>query len=74
MKEHNLLKLLDSCCVTIPRDVKEALFDYLIDYVDLNEVNIDDIYINNVYFLNKDEYDPNQHTILVERADEVIVI
>jgi len=56
MKEMNLKRLMDSCCVDIDREYYDELFDYLIDTeVDLNTVNIDDIVVNAISFIDNDE-------------------
>jgi len=52
MKEFNLMRLMDSCCVTIDREYYDELMDYLLEGdVDLNELNIDNIVVNGVQFL-----------------------
>lgn len=56
MKEFNLARLMDSCCVTIDGDYYDELFDYLIDIdVDLNELNIDDLVVNGVQYLTDED-------------------
>tara|TARA_R100001082_G_scaffold99445_1_gene68197 strand:- start:2195 stop:2416 length:222 start_codon:yes stop_codon:yes gene_type:complete len=56
MKEFNLRRLMDSCCVTIDNEYYDELYDYLLDIdVDLNTLNIDDLIVNGVQFLDKDE-------------------
>ena len=68
MKEFNLRRLMDSCCVTIDNEYYDELYDYLLDIdvdlkknydpdgaIDLNTLNIDDLIVNGVQFLDKDE-------------------
>ena len=70
MKEFNLTRLMDSCCVTIDTEVYDALFDYLIDIdIDLNELNIDDLYVNGVQFLNEDDYKEDEYSLLLKTDD-----
>jgi len=58
MKEFNLRRLMDSCCVEIDEDLYDALFDYLIETdVDLNELNVDDLVANIWQTYNEDEFD-----------------
>ena len=55
MKEMNLNRLMMSCCVKIDDDYYEELFDYLIDTdVDLNTLNIDDLVVNGIQCLDKE--------------------
>jgi hypothetical protein len=66
MKEFNLMRLMDSCCVTIDREYYDELFDYLIDTdVDLNELNIDDIVVNGIQFI-EDEEDTDDYYVLIK--------
>ena len=56
MKEFNLRRLMDSCCVTIDNEYYDELYNYLLDIdVDLNILNIDDLVVNGIEFLDKDE-------------------
>tara|TARA_Y100000593_G_scaffold88103_1_gene169799 strand:- start:2117 stop:2338 length:222 start_codon:yes stop_codon:yes gene_type:complete len=56
MKEFNLRRLMDNCCVTIDNEYYDELYDYLLDIdVDLNTLNIDDLIVNGIQFLDKDE-------------------
>lgn len=69
MFEMNLERLLDSCCVEIPNKINEALFDYLVELdVDLNTVNIDDIYVNGVQYL-EDTEDTEDYYLLVKNEN-----
>jgi len=72
MKEMNLTRLLKSCCVTIPDKVQDALFDYLMELdVDLNTLNVDNLYVNGVQYLEDDEgvdYTEDYH-LLVKDED-----
>jgi len=69
MKEFNLRRLMDSCYVKIDGDYYEELFDYLIDWVDLNELNIDDLVVNGIQFLNKEDAERYELYILKETED-----
>ncbi len=52
MKQFNLNRLMMSCCVDIDDEYYEELMDYLLELdVDLNELNIDNIVVNGVQFL-----------------------
>tara|TARA_R100000808_G_C2126645_1_gene136765 strand:- start:636 stop:857 length:222 start_codon:yes stop_codon:yes gene_type:complete len=56
MKEFNLRRFMDNCCVTIDNEYYDELYDYLLDIdVDLNTLNIDDLIVNGIQFLDKDE-------------------
>jgi len=56
MKEFNLMRLMDSCCVTIDIEYYDELFDYLIESdIDLNILNIDDLVVNGIQFLDKED-------------------
>ena len=56
MKEMNLNRLMMSCCVEIDDDYYEELFDYLIDSdVDLNTLNMDDLVVNGIQCLDKED-------------------
>jgi len=68
MKEFNLMRLMDSCCVTIDLDYYDELMDYLLEIdIDLNELNIDDLVVNGVQFLDKE--DTEDYYILKETED-----
>ena len=77
MKEMNLKRLMDSCCVDIDREYYDELFDYLIDTeVDLNTVNIDDIVVNAISFIDNDELeklDIDDISILARTDDGVYI-
>ena len=67
MKEFNLMRLMDSCCVTIDLEYYDELMDYLLEIdVDLNELNIDDLVVNYVQFLDKEEAEEHELFILKE--------
>ena len=69
MREFNLTRLMDSCCVTIDPEYYDELFDYLIDTdVDLNTLNIDDLVVNGVSFINKDELSEDYY--ILSETDE----
>ncbi len=68
MKEFNLNRLMMSCCVDIDNEYYNELFDYLIMIdVDLNELNIDDLVVNGIQFLDKE--DAEDYYILKETED-----
>jgi hypothetical protein len=69
MKEFNLRRLMDSCYVNIDGDYYEELFDYLIEWVDLNELNIDDLVVNGIQFLDKEDAESYELYILKETED-----
>ena len=74
MKEFNLIRLLDACCVSIPNEVHNALFDYLLRIdVDLNTVNIDHLYVNSVRTIARNEL-KEEHHILVDEDEYLCVI
>ena len=52
MKQFNLMRLMDSCCVNIDDEYYDELMDYLLEGdVDLNTLNIDDLVVNRVDFI-----------------------
>ena len=54
MKQFNLNRLMMSCCVNIDNEYYEELMDYLLETgVDLNTLNIDDLVVNGIQFLDK---------------------
>ena len=70
MKEFNLNRLMMSCCVDIDNEYYEELFDYLIDIdVDLNTLNIDNLVVNGIQYLDKEEAEQYELTILKETKD-----
>ena len=67
MKEFNLMRLMDSCCVTIDTEYYDELFDYLIEIdVDLNILNIDDLVVNGIQFLDKEDFEEDDYYILTK--------
>ena len=67
MKEFNLMRLMDSCCVTIDKEYYDELMDYLLELnVDLNKLNIDDLVVNGVQFLDKEDFEEEDYYILKE--------
>ena len=72
MKDFNLTRAMEGCCIEIDREYYDELFDYLIETdVDLNELNIDDLVVNGVQFLEED-YD--DCVVLKETADGAWII
>lgn len=68
MKEFNLKRLMDSCCVTIDEEYYDELMDFLLETgVDLNMLNIDDVVVNGIQFLDKE--DAEDYYILKETED-----
>ena len=68
MKQFNLDRLMMSCCVDIDNEYYEELMDYLLEMdVDLNELNIDDLVVNGIQFLDKE--DAEDYYILRETED-----
>ena len=71
MKEFNLTRLMDSCCVTIDDEYYDELFDYLIENdVDLNELNIDDLVVNDIQYLTDDDVDGNFEDYYILKKDD----
>ena len=67
MKEFNLNRLMMSCCVDIDNEYYEELMDYLLEAdVDLNTLNIDDLVVNGIQFLDKEEAEEHELYILKE--------
>ena len=64
---------MDACCVNIDKEYYDELFDYLIDTeVDLNTVNIDDIVVNGISFIDNEgleELDKDDIFILAKTDD-----
>jgi len=62
----NLGKLLDACCVNIPTEQWNAMYDYLVEHeVDLNCINIDNLYVNGIRYIDLEDI-KEEHTILVQ--------
>ena len=56
MKEFNLTRLMESCCVEIDKDVYDALFNYIIETgISLDNLNIDDLYVNHISYIDIEE-------------------
>lgn len=69
MKEFNLKRLMDSCCVTIDPEYYDELMDFLLETgVDLNMLNIDDVVVNGIQFLDKE--DAEQHSLYILKETE----
>jgi len=65
MKEFNLGRLMDSCCITISDEYYDELFDYLMDTdVDLNTLNIDDLVVNGIQYLENEDLKEDEYYIL----------
>tara|TARA_R110000803_G_scaffold34012_2_gene74404 strand:+ start:2626 stop:2865 length:240 start_codon:yes stop_codon:yes gene_type:complete len=74
MKAINLTKIMDSCCVTIDEDYYEELHDLIIELdLDLNTINMDNLVINGIQFLSKDECN-EEHCILKESYEGFYII
>ena len=70
MKEFNLMRLMDSCCVTIDSEYYDELYDYLLDIeVDLNELNIDDLVVNGIQFLDKEDLYEEEDYYILKKTD-----
>ena len=70
MKEFNLMRLMDNCCVTIDVEYYDELFDYLIEIdVDLNMLNIDDLIVNGIRFIDKEDINTEDHYVLKETEE-----
>jgi hypothetical protein len=68
MKQFNLDRLMMSCCVDIDDEYYEELMDYLLEVdVDLNTLNIDDLVVNGIQFLDKE--DAEDYYILKETEE-----
>mgnify|MGYP003121701884 FL=1 len=70
MKEFNLNRLMMSCCVDIDDEYYEELMDYLLETnVDLNTLNIDNLVVNGIQFLDKEDAEDLELYILKETED-----
>jgi hypothetical protein len=70
MKEYNLMRLMDSCCVTIDTEYYDELMDYLLETnVDLSTLNIDNLVVNGIQFLDKEDAEQLELYILKETED-----
>ena len=70
MKEFNLNRLMMSCCVDIDDEYYKELMDFLLETnVDLNTLNIDDLVVNGIQFLDKEEAEEHELYILKETED-----
>tara|TARA_R110000824_G_scaffold2403_1_gene11224 strand:- start:463 stop:690 length:228 start_codon:yes stop_codon:yes gene_type:complete len=75
MKEFNLMRLMNSCCVTIDTEYYDELYDYLIDIdIDLNVLNIDDLVVNGIRFIDKEDINTEDHYVLKETHEGCWVI
>jgi len=71
MKEFNLGRLMDSCCVDINSEYYNELFDYLIDLdVDLNTLNIDDLVVNDIYYMTEEELVDKEGKYYILKKDD----
>tara|TARA_R110002074_G_scaffold86811_1_gene191580 strand:- start:243 stop:482 length:240 start_codon:yes stop_codon:yes gene_type:complete len=74
MKELNLTRLMDACCITINEDYYDELHDLIIELdLDLNTINIDNLVVNGIQFLSKDEYD-DEYCVLKEESEGAYII
>jgi hypothetical protein len=56
MYDMNLTRLMDACVVKIDDDYYDELADYLTDTeADLNKLNIDDLVVNSIQYLDKED-------------------
>ncbi len=57
MYHMNALRLVNSCCVRIePPEVADALVEWICDNdIDLNRLNVDNLYVNGISYLPPDE-------------------
>lgn len=70
MKQFNLNRLMMSCYVDIDDEYYEELMDYLLEIdVDLNELNIDDLVVNGIQFLDKEDAEEYGLYILKETEE-----
>lgn len=59
-----------SCCVDIDDEYYEELMDYLLETnADLNTLNIDDLVVNGIQFLDKEHAEDLELYILKETKD-----
>ena len=59
-----------SCCVDIDDEYYEQLMDYLLEIdVDLNTLNIDNLVVNGIQFLDKEDAEDLELYILKETED-----
>ena len=74
MKELNLTRLMNACCIEIDVEFYDELFDYLMEAnVDLNTLNIDDLVVNGIRFINNDEINEDSY-ILSKVKDGAYII
>jgi len=70
----NLGRLLDACCIEIPKTQYDALYDYFVEHeIDLNCINIDNLYVNGIQYLDKEDI-KDYHTILTQEDNEFYVM
>jgi len=54
----NISRLLDACPFIDDRELRAGLENFLYEHdVDLNCINIDDLVVNGITFVDRDEYD-----------------
>jgi len=67
----NLNRLLDSCPFIDDRELKIGLENFLYEIdADLNCINIDDLVVNGIVFIDRDEYESFND----ERKEELTII
>lgn len=74
MKEFNLTRLMDACCVTIDEDYYDELHELIIELdLNLNTINIDNLVVNGIQFLDRGEY-TEEDMILKEESEGAYII
>jgi hypothetical protein len=61
---------MDSCCVTIDTEYYDELMNFLLETnVDLSTLNIDNLVVNGIQFLDKEDAEQLELYILKETED-----
>jgi hypothetical protein len=71
MYDLNLTRLMDACAVKIDDDYYDELADYLTDTdADLNKLNIDDLVVNRIQYLDKEYLEGNEDDYYILKQDK----
>lgn len=71
MYDMNLTRLMDASIVKIDDDYYDELADYLTEIdTDLNKLNIDDLVVNGIQFLKKEEVKDEDDYMILKKTDK----
>jgi len=71
MYDMNLTRLMDACAVKIDDEYYDELADYLTEIdADLNSLNIDDLVVNGIQYLDSDDIEGKEDNYTILKKDE----